>query len=119
VGTPTEGRAVASGTVASRNGRGTGGHPTPHELRVFIRLSEDPHFRRTARALGVAQSSLSETISRLEAKLDVVLFERASRRVELTDAGSELVPLAREALESLAAVRGAAARAATRSRLSS
>jgi len=43
-----------------------------------------------------------------------VLFERASRRVELTDAGSELVPFAREALESLAAVRSAAARAATR-----
>ena len=96
-------------TAATRMGGTTGGQPTPRELRAFIRVSEDLHFGRAARRLGVAQSSLSETIRRLEAKLDIVLFERSSRRVELTDAGAELVPHAREVIERLDAVRSAAA----------
>lgn len=100
---------MAISSAATRTGRSARGQPTPHELRAFLRLSEDPHFGRTARRLGVAQSSLSEAIRRLETKLDVVLFERTSRRVELTEAGSELVPFAREILESFAAVVGAAA----------
>jgi DNA-binding transcriptional LysR family regulator len=89
-------------------GSRTRGQPTPRELRAFLRLSEDLHFGRAARRLGVAQSSLSETIRRLEAKLDIVLFERSSRHVELSDAGTELVPHAREVLERLDAVRGGA-----------
>ena len=85
------------------------GQPTPHELQAFIRLAETLHFGRTARRLGLAQSSLSEAIRRLESKLDVVLFERTSRRVELTSAGTELLPVAHKALEGLAAARTAAA----------
>jgi DNA-binding transcriptional LysR family regulator len=100
---------VASGSAATRMGRSAGGQPTPDELRAFLRLSEDPHFGRTARRIGVAQSSLSGIIRRLEAKLDVVLFERSSRWVELTEAGAELVPYAREVLERLDAVNAAAA----------
>jgi DNA-binding transcriptional LysR family regulator len=96
---------------------GTRSPPTAHELTAFLRLSEDPHFGRTARRLGVAQSSLSETIRRLEAKLDVVLFERSSRRVSLTSAGADLVPRARRVLDSLAAVSGATAPAPGSERL--
>ena len=87
--------AVAEGTRAA---------PTAHELCAFVRLAEDPHFGRTARRLGVAQSSLSETIRRLEAKLEVVLFERSSRHVALTAAGAERLGPARAALEGLSAV---------------
>ena len=86
---------MASGSAATRMGR-SAGQPTPDELRAFLRLSEDPHFGRTARRIGVAQSTLSGIIRRLEGKLQVVLFERSSRWVELTDAGAELVPYARE-----------------------
>jgi len=100
---------VASGSAATRMGRGAHGQATPDELRAFLRLSEDPHFGRTARRIGIAQSSLSGIIRRLEAKLDVVLFERSSRWVELTDAGAELVPHAREVLDRLDAVNAAAA----------
>ncbi len=99
---------MASSAAATRTGSRTRGQPTPRELRAFLRLSEDLHFGRAARRLGVAQSSLSETIRRLEAKLDIVLFERSSRHVELSDAGTELVPRAREVLERLDAVRGGA-----------
>ena len=99
---------MASGSATTRVDRSAGGQPTPAELRAFLRLSEDPHFGRTARRIGVAQSTLSGIIRRLEGKLDVVLFERSSRWVELTDAGAELVPYAREVLDRLEAVNAAA-----------
>lgn len=99
---------MGSGSAATRVGRSAGSQPTPAELRAFLRLSEDPHFGRTARRIGVAQSTLSGIIRRLEGKLDVVLFERSSRWVELTDAGAELVPYAREVLDRLEAVNAAA-----------
>lgn len=41
--------------------------PTAHELRAFVRLAETLHFGQTAEMLGLAQSSLSEAIRRLEA----------------------------------------------------
>lgn len=81
-----------------------GARPTPNEFRAFVLLSEELHFGRAAARRGLAQSSLSETIRRLEAKLDVVLFERTSRRVLLTEAGVGLLPIAREVLASLDAV---------------
>ena len=84
-----------------------GARPTPKEFRAFVHLSEELHFGRAAARLGLAQSSLSETIRRLEAKLDVVLFERTSRRVLLTEAGASLVAIAREVLDSLDSVTAA------------
>jgi len=75
--------------------------PTPHELRVFIALWEERHFGRASTRLGIAQSSFSETLRRLEAKLDTVLFERTSRRVWPTDAGGDLVNHARRVLDEL------------------
>lgn len=93
------------GRARSRLGGEAQGSPTRHELRAFLILAEDLHFGRTAARLGLAQSSLSETIRRLEGKLDSVLLERTSRRVALTDDGRRLLPAAREALNALAAVQ--------------
>lgn len=81
--------------------------PTPHELHAFLGVAETLHFGRAARSMGLAQSSLSECIRRLEGKLGVVLFERTSRRVGLTDAGARLVPWARRILEGLGAAHAA------------
>ena len=88
------------------------GAPTLGQLRAFVELSLDLHFGHAARRLGVSQSSLSETIRRLEGELGTVLFERTSRRVELTDAGAELLPRARDVLmrvERMRSVNGVAA----------
>lgn len=82
--------------------------PTAHELSVFVRLAETLHFGQAATTLGLAQSSLSEAIRRLEAKLDVVLLQRTSRQVALTDAGGRLLPVARDILHGLAAAKVAA-----------
>jgi DNA-binding transcriptional LysR family regulator len=81
------------------------GWPTPHELRAFLILADELHFGRAAAALGVAQSSLSELIRRLEAKVDAVLLDRTSRRVSLTPEGSRMLAPARRVLMELAAMR--------------
>jgi DNA-binding transcriptional LysR family regulator len=60
------------------------------ELRIFLALAEELHFRRTAERLRISQPSVSETVRILEAHLGGRLFDRTSRRVALTPAGQEL-----------------------------
>ena len=104
-----ERRIAGASRLGGRTDTGIGGEPTAFEFRAFVRLAENLHFGRTAAGLGLAQSSLSEAIRRLEANLGVVLFERTSRMVALTDAGARALPAAREVLRGLAAVRAAVA----------
>jgi DNA-binding transcriptional LysR family regulator len=83
------------------------------QLRSFVVLAEELHFRRAAERLGFAQPSLSQQLRRLEASLGVRLLERDRRRVALTPAGTALLEEAREVLaaadRAIDAARGAAA----------
>jgi len=82
------------------------------ELAAFVAVAEERHFRSAARRLGTGPPPLSQTIRRLEAKVGAVLLERTPRSVELTAAGAELLPRARDILRRMAeaqmAVGGAA-----------
>ena len=100
------------GAVES-SGRGHAREPTVAELRAFVAVAEELHFRRAALRLGMAAPPLSQMIRRLEDKVGSVLLERTPRTVRLTDAGQELLPRARDILQRMAeaqlAVRGAGA----------
>lgn len=64
--------------------------PSLDELAVFLAVSRGRGFRTAARWLGVSPSTVSETISRLEARLGVPLLVRTTRSVQLTEAGRAL-----------------------------
>ncbi|MEU6132667.1 LysR family transcriptional regulator [Saccharopolyspora sp. NPDC047091] len=67
-------------------------------LRYFAAVAENLSFSKAARQLHMAVSPLSRRIRDLERELGVRLFDRDSHSVNLTAAGSALLPLATEVL---------------------
>lgn len=57
-------------------------------LRAFISVVENGNFSRAARQLGLAPSSVNREIGLLEQRLGVRLFNRSTRRMGLTEAGT-------------------------------
>jgi len=72
--------------------------PTIRQLEYFVTAARLGTFAAAALEHRIAQPSLSEQITVLERTLDVRLFTRTSRRVLLTDAGKQLLPLAEKAI---------------------
>jgi len=68
---------------------------TIQELEAFVAVAETLNFRAAAARCCVSQPALSHTIASAEAKLGTRLFDRNTRRVELTSSGRELLPIAR------------------------
>lgn len=74
-----------------------------HELDAFLTLAEELHFGRTAERLHLSTTRVSQTIAKLERRVGVPLFNRTSRRVELTAVGRRLEEEVRPAWASIAA----------------
>ncbi|MDC7803701.1 LysR family transcriptional regulator [Sphingomonas sp. BLCC-B65] len=72
--------------------------PTVRQLQYFLTAARLGTFSAAAAEHHIAQPSLSEQISVLEASLGVRLFTRTTRRLLLTDVGKQLVPLAEKTL---------------------
>jgi DNA-binding transcriptional LysR family regulator len=67
-------------------------------LRAFVAVAEHRSLTRAAEALFVTQSALSLTIQHLEHHLGLPMFDRSTRRLELTSAADEFLPTARRLL---------------------
>ena len=91
------------------------------QLKYFVAVAEELHFRRAAERLYVAQPAVSEQIRKLEAELGVRLFDRTNRRVAITEAGAALLEEGRRVLAqadtALLAARNASERAGARLRI--
>jgi len=68
-------------------------------LQYFVTVAREGHFSRAAAGLQIAQPALSKQIRDLEAELGGALFDRTTRRVELTALGRLLQPEAERILE--------------------
>jgi DNA-binding transcriptional LysR family regulator len=74
---------------------------TIDEIEAFVCIAEVGGFTEASRRLHRSQPAISRRIHELERALDAVLFERAGRRVVLTDAGRALLPHAEAALAAI------------------
>ncbi len=75
------------------------------QLQYFVAVAQTRHFGRAAERLHMAQSPLSQAIRQLEAQLGATLFDRTTRRVELTPAGEALLLDAERILGSIEAAQ--------------
>ena len=70
-------------------------------LVQFIAVAEHLNFRHAANTLGVSQSSVSARIRALEVELGILLFERNTRGVRLTEAGRRFVEMVSTGIDQL------------------
>ena len=56
-------------------------------LTVFVSVAQTKSFAATARLLGITPSAVSKSITRLEKRINVRLFQRSTRSIHLTSEG--------------------------------
>ena len=88
------------------------------QLRAFVALVERGRVTTAARALGLAQSSVSEALVALERAVGASLVIRGhgNDKARLTDAGNALLPHARAVLSAIDEAQTAVASATTDAR---
>ena len=70
-------------------------------LRVFEAVATHLNFSAAAEALNVTPAAVSQQIKSLESYVQISLFRRNGRRVEITEEGIELLPAVRAGLDRL------------------
>lgn len=69
------------------------------QLKYFVRVAQTLNFTEAAHDLFITQGTLSQQIKQLENEIGTPLFCRASHSVMLTDAGEELLPMAKRTID--------------------
>lgn len=67
-------------------------------IQLLLKLAELGSVQRTAAAIGMTQSSVTQSLAYLEQLLETELFERHARGVRPTPACADLLPVARQVL---------------------
>ncbi|MBB4261373.1 LysR family transcriptional regulator [Bradyrhizobium sp. CIR3A] len=81
---------------------------TIRQIQAFLQVATLGSFTRAAEKLHTMQPALSQQVRDLEAELGIRLFDRTTRRVELTEGGAEFRNIAAKIIEELeAAARNA------------
>ena len=75
------------------------------DLQYLMAATDSGNFARAAKSLGLAPSTISRRIGRLEDELGLALFERGRAGVRLTAGGKAVMSRVRRALAELDAVR--------------
>jgi DNA-binding transcriptional LysR family regulator len=74
---------------------------TLDELLAFIRVVDSGSITAAAEHLAQTTSAISRSLSRLEAKLEVTLLRRTTRRLELTEEGQAFLVQARKIVDAV------------------
>ena len=75
------------------------------ELEYIVTIAEEGGISKAAQKLYLAQSSLSQFLSRYESELDVKLFQRTGSGVRPTAAGEVFIRNARQMLQQFERVK--------------
>ena len=65
------------------------------QLKYVLAVAENQNFTKAAEKTFVTQPTLSMQIQKLEDELDVLIFDRSKKPIELTDVGQKIVTQAR------------------------
>ena len=68
-------------------------------IRIFLKVADLGSFSKTGQVLNLAPSSITRSINKLEAELDVRLFKRSTRALVLTEEGHQFYQRAGHLLE--------------------
>lgn len=71
-------------------------------IQVLLKLAELGSVQRTADAIGMTQSAVTQTLAYLERLLETPLFQRHARGVRATAACNDLLPVARQLMQGMA-----------------
>ena len=82
------------------------------QLKAFVLTAKHQSFSRAAEQLFITQSGMSVLVRELETQLGFRLFERSTRKVELTRLGAQFLPVADRNLRELEAAAASLARSA-------
>lgn len=81
---------------------------TLDQILIFLAIVDEGSFSKAAKKLKRAQSAVTYGIQKLEAQIDMTLFDRAAYRPTLTEAGRTLLLRARRIAEETNAFRDSA-----------
>jgi LysR family hydrogen peroxide-inducible transcriptional activator len=75
------------------------------ELEYLVAVDEEQHFNRAAERCFVSQPTLSGQLKKLEDELGVLLIERSTRHVAMTDVGAAVAQQARHILKEVKVIK--------------